>query len=115
MLAVNQDDHVKNISFLMNRRGIWSLSPAYDITFAYTLENQWLKAHQMTINGKTSGITTEDMLACGNKMDLKALKCKKIIEEIQGVVKQWQDIAHSVGIRKKTIDLIQAVLEKKPS
>ncbi len=115
VLAVNQDDHVKNISFLMNRRGVWSLSPAYDITFAYNLENQWLKAHQMTINGKTSGITTEDMLACGNKMDLKALKCKKIIEEIQGVVKQWQDIAHSVGIRKKTIDLIQTVLEKQPS
>jgi serine/threonine-protein kinase HipA len=27
----NQDDHVKNISFLMDRDGAWSLSPAYDI------------------------------------------------------------------------------------
>lgn len=31
-LAVNQDDHVKNISFLMDRNGKWSLSPAYDMT-----------------------------------------------------------------------------------
>ena len=54
-LAVNQDDHVKNISFLMDRSGEWALSPAYDITFSYNPENKWLCAHQMTINGKTNG------------------------------------------------------------
>ena len=34
VLAVNQDDHVKNISFIMNRAGEWGLSPAYDMTFS---------------------------------------------------------------------------------
>jgi serine/threonine-protein kinase HipA len=111
VLAVNQDDHVKNISFLMNREGIWSLSPAYDVTFSSDPENRWLKAHQMTINGKMSDISPEDMIECGKKMDLKSPKCKKIINDVTTVVKQWNDIASSVGIREQTINLIQNELK----
>jgi serine/threonine-protein kinase HipA len=111
VLAVNQDDHVKNISFLMNRRGIWSLSPAYDITFAYNIENRWLRAHQMSINGKTSNILKDDMIVCGQKMDLKTSKCKKIIEDVHDAIKEFENIAHSVGIRDKTIDLIHKKLK----
>lgn len=56
VLAVNQDDHVKNISFLVDQNGIWTLSPACDITFACDAGNKWLQVHQMTINGKKSDI-----------------------------------------------------------
>lgn len=106
VLAVNQDDHVKNISYLMDRNGIWTLSPAYDVTFACDSGNKWLQAHQMTINGKKSNILIYDMIACGQNMDIKTSKCKKIIQEVKDAVKEWHTIAHSVEIREKTIDLI---------
>lgn len=61
-IAVNQDDHVKNISFLMDRSGKWRLSPAYDMTFSYNVMNKWLSAHQMTVNGKKSGIDLDDLI-----------------------------------------------------
>lgn len=47
----NQDDHTKNISFLMDRDGKWRLSPAYDMGYAYNPDGQWTSAHQMSING----------------------------------------------------------------
>ena len=112
VLAVNQDDHVKNISFLMDRKGVWSLSPAYDITFASDSGNKWLQAHQMTINGKKSNISMDDMITCGQNMDLKTQKCKKIIEEVSEAVKEWQTIANSVGIRERTINLIHKEIGK---
>lgn len=112
VLAVNQDDHVKNISFLMDRKGVWSLSPAYDVTFASDLNNKWLQAHQMTINGKRSNLTLEDIIACGQTMDLKPSKCKKIIEDVKTSVEAWASIARGVGIREKTIQGIQQELEK---
>lgn len=115
VLAVNQDDHVKNISFLMNRRGVWSLSPAYDVTFAYSLGNKWLKTHQMSINGRNSDITKEDMIKCGKAMDIKVSKCHKIIAEVYSTVQEFEDIARSVNIRDKTISLIQSVLDKQHS
>jgi len=111
VLAVNQDDHVKNISFLMDRSGIWTLSPAYDVTFACDSGNKWLQAHQMTINGKKSNILMDDMIACGQNMDLKTSKCKKIIEEVKDAVKEWQTIARSVAIKEKTINLIHKEIE----
>ena len=35
IVARNQDDHVKNIAFLMDRSGRWSLSPAFAVTYSY--------------------------------------------------------------------------------
>ncbi len=111
VLAVNQDDHVKNISFLMDRKGIWSLAPAYDVTFACDSKNKWLQAHQMTIHGKKSNILMEDLIACGKNMDIRTSKCKKIIGEVSAAVNEWPTIAHSVGIREKTISLIHKEIE----
>lgn len=112
VLARNQDDHVKNISFLMDRTGKWSLSPAYDVTFACDASNQWLRAHQMTINGKGQNILNEDILACGKSMDLKAAKCKKIIEEVSAALSKWEVIARSLQIREETIGLIEKEIQK---
>jgi serine/threonine-protein kinase HipA len=110
VIAVNQDDHVKNISFLMNRKGKWSLSPAYDITFSYNPDNVWLKAHQMKINNKTTGITRDDLLATGANMGIGTAKVKRIINEVNDAVSNWEQIAKDNGIRQKTIDAVSSVM-----
>ncbi len=107
ILAVNQDDHVKNISFLMDRRGRWSLSPAYDVTFAYQPGHRWLGAHQMTINGKSDDFLVDDLIQCGQAMDIKPFMCNKIISQVHEAVSQFEDIANDVGIRDKTISVIK--------
>ena len=110
-LAVNQDDHVKNISFLMDRTGKWMLAPAYDITFSYNPANKWLCAHQMTINGKTIGIKESDLLAAGAKMGIKDKRCKDIISEVGTVVSDFKSFAEKVGIKEQTYEYINSVLE----
>ena len=110
-LAVNQDDHVKNISFLMDRNGKWSLSPAYDITFSYNPANKWLRAHQMTVNGKTTGIELSDLLEAGSKMGIKERRCKDIIREVLTSVKEFPVYAEQVGIKEKTCQYIHLIIE----
>ena len=114
-LAVNQDDHVKNISFIMDRTGTWRLSPAYDITFSYNPNNKWLRAHQMTINGKTTEITNTDLLAAGSQMGLKPRRCKDIISEILSVVESFSIFAEQAGIREKTYAYINSIISKQIS
>lgn len=109
-LAVNQDDHVKNISFLMDRAGKWSLAPAYDITFSYDLSNKWLRAHQMTINGKTTGIMIKDLLAVGNRMGIRNNKCRDIVAEIGAVTDNFEEYAVKAGVGEKTFESIREVI-----
>lgn len=109
-LAVNQDDHVKNVSFLMDKTGRWRLSPAYDITFSYDPANKWLRAHQMTVNGKTTQIGLKDLLTAGKSMGLREKRCKEIIGETGKVVSRFADYAHEAGIQEKTIEYIQSIL-----
>ena len=112
VLAVNQDDHVKNVSFLMDRSGEWTLSPAYDITFSYDAGNKWLRAHQMTINGKTDNIELNDLLEAGKAMEIREHRCKDIINDIQQVVSDFSKYASKVGIKDSTTDYICSVIGK---
>lgn len=110
-LAVNQDDHVKNVSFIMDKKGKWQLSPAYDITFSYNPANRWLRAHQMTINGKQTEIGLSDLIEAGNRMEIKERRCKDIINEVRSVVGRFSSFAEQVGIKEKTANYINSILD----
>jgi serine/threonine-protein kinase HipA len=110
VVARNQDDHVKNIAFLMDRRGNWSLAPAYDMTYSYQPSGQWTSSHQMTINGKQDGFLLEDFEQCGKAAMLKRGQYKTILREIREVVLNWRDYADEVGVAPDQRDKIQKTL-----
>lgn len=92
----NQDDHTKNISFLMDEEGKWSLSPAYDIGYAYNPEGQWTSAHQMSINGKVDNITRFDLIECGKRNNIR--NASEIIDQIVAQVASWHKMALECGV-----------------
>ncbi len=112
VLLVNQDDHVKNIAFLMDKRGQWKLAPAYDLTFAYNLENQWLRAHQMRVQGKTDGITYDDLIASGKAMGLSARKSAGIIQKVKSVKEEFASYMKQSGVSMKTAKALLPILPK---
>ena len=113
VVAVNRDDHVKNVSFLMDKRGKWYLSPAYEVTFAYNPDNKWLQSHQMLINGKSDDFSYDDIISCGRKMNISERRCKNISEEVISAVKEFPNIATKIGIETETIDLIESIKTEK--
>ena len=110
IVARNQDDHVKNIAFLMDRRGQWSLAPAYDVMWSYNPSGEWTSAHQMTLNGKRDGFVLDDFEACAEIALLKRGEAKRIIHEVQQVVSRWRDYADQVGVDPDQRDAIQETL-----
>jgi serine/threonine-protein kinase HipA len=87
VVARNQDDHVKNISFLMDRSGSWRLSPAYDVT--YSVGGGPTAYHQMTINGKFEGFGLDDFKACAQMAGLKRGRAEAILEQVGVAVLKW--------------------------
>ena len=98
VVARNQDDHVKNIAFLMDKAGAWSLSPAFDITYAYNPAGRWTSRHQMTINGKSDGFTAEDFKAAAQVAGLKRGRSEAILAEVMDTVKQWPRYAQTADV-----------------
>lgn len=101
IFARNQDDHVKNISFLMDKNGEWRLSPAYDVTYAYNPWGKWTGNHQMTMNGKREGFEKDDFFACASSMSIKKEKARSIIEEVQEAIGKWRDFAEESGLTEE--------------
>ena len=110
IVARNQDDHVKNIAFLMDRKGQWSLSPAFDVTYSYNASGDWTSAHQMTLNGKRDRFVMDDFDACSKLARLKQGQAKAIIKEIQTIVSKWRDYADEVKVHSDQRNKIQQAL-----
>jgi serine/threonine-protein kinase HipA len=94
--ARNQDDHTKNIAFLMNEKSEWQLSPAYDLTYAYDPKNKWMKSHQMSINGKSDDIQRKDVLALAKKMNIK--HPEDLIEQVLNALSKWKKYSKAAEV-----------------
>lgn len=106
-VSKNYDDHVKNISFLMDRQGKWSLAPAYDMTFSYNSDSIWTSKHQMKINGKRENLSLDDLIACGQNMNISNKKIKDIMQSVIAVVREWPRYAEYAGVSERNMEQIK--------
>jgi serine/threonine-protein kinase HipA len=106
ILARNQDDHVKNIAFLMDRKGVWRLSPAFDMAYSYNPSGVWTGQHQMSLNGKRDGFDLEDLLTFAAAGGVKQSRAKSILTEVSAAVSQWRRFAQDAGMPDTDIDRI---------
>jgi serine/threonine-protein kinase HipA len=98
VIARNQDDHVKNIAFLMDRAGRWSLSPAFDVTYAFSPGGRWTNRHQMTINAKRDGIGLADLAEVARFASMQRGRARQIVEEVRDAVTRWREFAAAAGV-----------------
>ena len=112
-VTYNFDDHVKNTSFLMDKEGHWSLSPAYDVTFAFDPTGKFTFNHQILINGKNFGITRDDYIACGKRMGLKEKGMNQIIEQVYNGVADFYEYAQQYRIREERAAYIYGLIKEK--
>lgn len=105
VVARNQDDHTKNISFLMDKNGTWRLSPAYDMSWSYNPNGGWTQTHQMSINLKQDNITREDLLTVAKNMNIK--HAPQIIDQVNEAVSHWKNLAAQYEIPHEVVELIE--------
>ncbi|MCP4678826.1 MAG: type II toxin-antitoxin system HipA family toxin [Deltaproteobacteria bacterium] len=94
----NQDDHLKNIAFLMNRRGNWRLSPAFDLSYAWDPEGEWTSRHQMSINGKRDGFEREDFVVLANSAGIKKARANDMLDCVVDAIGLWPEFAQRADV-----------------
>lgn len=113
IVARNQDDHVKNIAFLMDKAGKWSLAPAFDVTYSFNPSGAWTASHQMTLNGKRDDFTLEDFKACAKAASMKRGRAETIFNEVKATVARWKRYADDAGLAAPVRDGIQRTFRLK--
>jgi serine/threonine-protein kinase HipA len=104
IVARNQDDHVKNIAFLMDKNWQWTLSPAYDVTYSYNPDGLWTNQHQMSLNNKRDQFTQSDFDTCAGSVSMARGRAKKIVQEVVSVVKEWRAFAERAQVNPTWAD-----------
>ena len=106
VIARNQDDHTKNVAFLMDREGEWRLSPGFDLTYAYNPGGRWTARHQMSIGGKREGFDQEDLMKLGETVGIK--RPERVLARVREAVAGWERHALEAGVEPKRIVAIRA-------
>lgn len=107
VLARNQDDHVKNIAFLMDRSGSWRLSPAFDVAYSYNPDGPWTGRHQMTVNGKRDQFAVDDLLVFAATGGVKKAKARAMLADVSTAVNDWKLFAAEAGVPDSDRDRIE--------
>ncbi|MGY0611546.1 type II toxin-antitoxin system HipA family toxin [Luteimonas sp. A501] len=110
VLIRNQDDHVKNIAFLMNRQGEWRLSPAFDVSYAYNPAGSWTHQHQMSLNGKRDHFKAADLIEFGAFCGMKSAKARELVAEVRTQVEDWMNFANQAGVPESRAAKIQQAM-----
>ena len=98
LVTRNQDDHTKNIAFLMDRDGQWRLAPAFDVTYSFNPDGQWTSTHQMTVNGKRDHFTAEDIETVASFANITPRRLLRIMDAINMAVSNWRQFAGEAGV-----------------
>ena len=104
IVARNQDDHVKNIAFLIDKAGNWFLSPAFDMTYSYNPTGDWTSRYRMSLNGKRDDFTIDDFKACAKNIAMKRGRAEEIVYQVQAAVLHWSQLADQSGVATSIAD-----------
>lgn len=96
VVAMNRDDHTKNVGFLLGEGGTWNLAPAYDVTHAFNPKGEWTQRHQMGINSKFDQIALADIYEVGSAQAIPAYKL--VVAEVMGAAEDWELFAKKAGV-----------------
>ncbi len=103
------DDHNKNISFTMDRDGVWRLSPAYDVMFtANVWENSSAYIHSTGVMGKRSSLTREDFLDFAEDF---VDNPQEKIDKVLSAVSRFGAFCDNYGVEQGVKSKIQSVLD----
>lgn len=108
VLVRNQDDHTRNIAFLMDRQGRWRLSPAFDVVWAYNPAGKYTHRHQMSINGKRDDFSRKDLLAVADQFGIR--NAGATMEQVATAVAEWPRLADENAVPKKLLSTVQKSL-----
>ncbi|MFK7977401.1 MAG: type II toxin-antitoxin system HipA family toxin [Halioglobus sp.] len=108
IVGCNQDDHVKNISFMMDREGQWRLSPAYDLCHAQG--SDFTRHHQLSLNGKTNSFDEQDVKHLGSYAGLPRGREKLILEKTVKAFSGWQQMANTLGVPESLREHVRSTI-----
>lgn len=110
VIARNQDDHVKNIGFIMDKQGTWRLSPAFDVAYSYNPNGAWTSSHQMSVNGKRDGFTVSDLIALAEMAGMKKRKAEGVIDDVVHAVRNWHTHAQEAQVSDRHVNAVEKAL-----
>lgn len=108
VVARNCDDHTKNFAFVMDQTGRWKLSPAFDVCHSYRPGSTWVSQQSLSINGKRTNITRQDLIEVAKRMNIK--KSEQIIDQILRVVSNWEVYAEKEIVDNNLKNAIEKTL-----
>lgn len=109
VLSHNRDDHGKNFSFLMDEKGHWALSPAYDLIYSAGPGGE--QSTMVAGEGRNPG--QAHLLELAKTASLPVKKAKEIIDQCQTALSRWNTLAKAAGVSKDRIYEIDQVLSSK--
>jgi len=106
ILISNTDDHLRNHGFLLNEKKCWELSPAYDMNPVSRQISP--NFHALSINSISTEGLIDTAFSVIDEFRLSKENAHSVFSDVNKSVKDWKNIANSLGISKQEISMMES-------
>ena len=99
LMLLNDDDHLKNIAFLLDPSEGWQLAPAYDLTYSPSLRDE----RGMSIDGLEADVTWSAVEALAARHGVKRERLRHMREAVGIRLRSWEQYAYDAQVPEPTI------------
>lgn len=100
LAALNDDDHLKNVAFLLDPRDGWRLAPAYDLTYSPS----WRGERGMSVNGMGAEVTWNAVAALAGRHGIGAARVRDIRAGVEESVSRWTSLAEDAQVPAASVE-----------
>lgn len=108
VMSHNRDDHAKNFSFVMDFKGEWKLSPAYDITFSPGPGGQ----QSTTVLGEGKDPSSENLRTLGKRAKIYNKTIAQTIESTRDALGGWKALSRRHNVSRTNIRLVGDAIDR---
>lgn len=109
LLASNFDDHMRNHGFLMNERGLWALSPAYDLNPVPLIDQSSTPKTSISEDHGPSSIA--GALHHADRFGIRPREAMTILRQVVDSVRTWRKTGRQLRIKASTLDAYASAFE----
>ena len=102
LAVLNDDDHLKNVAFLLDPLLGWRLAPAYDLTYSPA----WRGERGMSVNGVGAEATWRTVTALAARHGIGTARVREIRDEVETSVARWPRFAQEAGVPAASVEEI---------
>ncbi len=109
LLVLNDDDHLKNVAFILDPTEGWQLAPAYDLTYSPSVRGE----RGLSVDGRGADVTWSTVEALAARHRVKRDRLREMRDAVERCIRNWETYASDAQVQPDSMKELESAFSQR--